>query len=70
MQFFPKLQSELSTYVGHDLLRYTMKTNDSRNVQLCQLRSGIRCLDGYEMGNLGQSVYDNPDRIISFLSPW
>jgi hypothetical protein len=53
MQSFPKLRCELGTSIGHNFFGYTVKTNDFGYVQLCQLRSGVLCLDSHKMGKFG-----------------
>jgi hypothetical protein len=55
----------MGTSVGHDLLKHTKETDYSGDTQLCKLRLGIGCLDGYELSNLGQTIYNYLDGIVS-----
>jgi hypothetical protein len=55
-----ELWSELGPSIRHNLLRYTMQTNYPWHIQLCQLRSGVGCLDGYKMSYIGQSIHNYP----------
>jgi hypothetical protein len=46
-----------------------MQTDYPSHIQLYKLRSGVDCLDGYEVSYLSQSVHNYPKRIISRLGP-
>ena len=46
-----------------------MQTYDPRNVEVFQLGSSVCGLDGYKMGNFGQTVNNDLDGIVSMIGP-
>jgi hypothetical protein len=69
VQSFLELQKKFGSSSEHNPLGHCIKTNYPRRIQLCQLRSGVGHLDGYEVSYLGQWGHGHPDRVISKLSP-
>ena len=70
MQCFPESRGKLGTSVRYYLLGNTVQTYDPGNVEVCQLGSSVCGLDGYKMGNLGQTVNYDLDGIVSTIGPW
>jgi hypothetical protein len=68
MKLLPKLGCELRASIRHNFLWYSMQTYDTGHVYLGELSSRIGRLDGDEMGNLSQSIHDDPYGIIPYLS--
>ena len=60
------MRGENAASIGIDLLRDTMKTNNSGQVKLCHLLDIQLGLDGKEVGYFGEAVDEDPYRIISF----
>jgi hypothetical protein len=67
MKLIPKFGGELGASVRHDLLWYSVEAYYLGHVQFCQFSSGICRLDGYKMGDFGQSIYNDPNRVIPSL---
>src|SRR3954469_20203991 len=66
----PESRGEKATMIRIDHQRNTVKRHNSRDVQVCQLTSSYRLANGKEVSNLGKSINDNEDGIISFLDFW
>jgi hypothetical protein len=65
MQLPPETRSELSTSIWHYLLWYTTQTHNPGHVQLCKLSSCIHGFHRNEVSYLGQTIHNDPNRIIT-----
>jgi hypothetical protein len=65
MKFLPETGSELRASIKDDDLGNSMKTNYSRNVEICPLTHMIGGVDWQEMGDLRESVHDCPYGVMS-----
>jgi hypothetical protein len=66
-KLLPKFGGALGASVQHDLLWYSVESYYPGHVQFCQFSSEICHLDGYKMGDFGQSIYDDPNPLIPSL---
>jgi hypothetical protein len=61
VQLLPKASDNLQTSVRDYHLQNSMQAWHASNVDLRILLSIITGVNGYEMGRLGESIYDHPD---------
>jgi hypothetical protein len=67
MKLLPKFGGELGSSVRHGLLWYSVEAHYPGYVQFCQFSPRICRLDGYKMGDIGQSIYNDSNRVIPSL---
>jgi hypothetical protein len=61
MQLLPEMSDKLGSLIRNDGLRYTMQTQDARNIQLHVLLIPLEGVHQNEMSKLGKSIDDYPD---------
>jgi hypothetical protein len=63
MQLLPEMSDKLGSLIRNDGLRYTMQTQDARNIQLRVLLIPLEGVHQNEMSRLGKSIDDYPDGV-------
>jgi hypothetical protein len=66
MKFFPEFGYKLWSTIRHNGLRNTMQTENTGDVQFRIGKDGIFYFDREEVGDLCESINDNPNRVYPF----
>ena len=69
VQLLPESRSELGASIRHNFARDSMQANNLSNVKISKMVSTISGPDRNKVSNFGESVHDNPYRIISSAGP-